>query len=438
MFKILVINDSFPHINNRTTIFFNNIIPHLSKLIEVKVYWLITDDYGQKHNVIFPQYEYLFMSDFKNAMETCEKIKPDAIYHLVGLHVVDYAFVIAKKILKIPSFSIGEGYSENDHFDVRQQTMTAKKIQILEYIGQFFETKSIQDQKDVKKSRGMNFIKKTLFLIKTIKTVNRSWVKTIPIMWEFFQIGRQQEKKGFHKFSKFGADIIFAENMSQVKLLVTGGIKRENIVMVGSPVFDNAFAKRKQLSEKINNKLNILFITANISGLQGKSKWTKSKRNQIAIAIADRFDNAPNTTLTIKIHPISENYEEYENILEPFKNVNLCQIDYIVDLLEKSDIVITPCTSTAATIALVMKKPIIIWNHFQVMGDLFLRKGFALECKNKDEIEYCLENVKEFTDQNKEKIDKFVKEEYGDGYATQRIITELGKWIKNIKKNKQI
>ena len=77
MFKILVINDSFPHINNRTTIFFNNIIPHLSKIIEVKVYWLITDGYGQKHNVIFPQYEYLFMSDFKNAMEACKKIKPE-------------------------------------------------------------------------------------------------------------------------------------------------------------------------------------------------------------------------------------------------------------------------------------------------------------------------------------------------------------------------
>ena len=434
MFKILVINDSFPHINNRTTIFFNNIIPHLSKLIEVKVYWLITDDYGQKHNVILPQYEYLFMSDFKNAMETCEKIKPDAIYHLVGHSITDYAFAIAKKILKIPSFSIGEGYGKNDHFDIMQPTMTAKKLVMLEYIKQFFETKSIQDQKDVKKSRGINFIKKALFLIKTIKIVNRSWVKTIPIIWEFLEIGRQLS----YDKSKFGVDIVFAENMSQADFLVRNGIKRENIVIVGSPVFDNAFAKRKQLSEKINNKLNILFITANISGLQGSSKWTKSKRNQIAIAIADRFDNAPNTTLTIKIHPISENYAEYENILEPFKNVNLCQIDYIVDLLEKSDIVITPCTSTAATIALVMKKPIIIWNHFQVMGDLFLSKGFALECKNKDEIEYCVENVKEFTDQNKEKIDKFVKEEYGDGYATQRIITELGKWIKNIKKNKQI
>ena len=421
--------------NNRTTIFFNNIIPHLSKLIEVKVYWLITDDYGQKHNVISPQYEYLFMSDFKNAMEVCEKIKPDAIYHLVGWHIVDYAFVIAKKILKIPSFSIGEGYGENDHFDEVDYADT--KAIILQYVREFFETKSIEEQK-VKKSRGMNFIKKTLFLIKTMKAVNRSWVKTIPIMWEFFQIGKKQLKKGFDKFAKFGADIIFAENMSQVKLLVTGGIKRENIVMVGSPIFDNAFTKRKQLSEKINNKLNILFITANISGLQGKSNWTKSKRNQMTKELADRFDHAPNTALTIKIHPISENYKEYEDMLESFKNVNLCQVDYIVDLLEKSDIVITPCTSTATSIALVMKKPIIIWNHFQVMGDLFLSKGFALECKNKDEIEYCVDNVKEFTDQNKEKIDKFVKEEYGDGYATQRIITELEKWVKNIKKNKQI
>ena len=428
MFKILVINDSFPHINNRTTIFFNNIIPHLSKIIEVKVYWLITDDYGQRHNVMFPQYEYLFMSDFKNAMEACEKIKPDAIYHLVGHSITDYAFAIAKKILKIPSFSIGEGYGKNDHFDIMQPTMTAKKLVMLEYIKQFFETKSIQDQNDVKKSRGMNYMKKALFLIKTIKIANRSWVKTIRIMWEFLEpMTRLSNDK-----SKFGTDIIFAENMSQVDLLVREGIKRESIVIVGNPVFDNAFAKSKQLSEKINNKLNILFITANISGLQGSSKWTKSKRNQIAIAIADRFDNTPNTTLTIKIHPISENYKEYENILEPFKNVNLCQTDYIVDLLEKSDIVITPCTSTAATIALVMKKPIIIWNYFQVVGDLFLRKGFAFECKNKDEIGHCLENVKEFTDQNKEKIDKFVKEEYGDGNATQRIVMELEKWIKNI------
>ena len=66
------------------------------------------------------------------------------------------------------------------------------------------------------------------------------------------------------------------------------------------------------------------------------------------------------------------------------------------------------------------------------MGDLLLRKGFALECKNKNEIEHCIEYVKEFTDQKREKIEKFVKEEYGDGNATQRIVIELEKWMKNI------
>lgn len=428
MFKILVINDGFPHNNNRTTIFFNNIIPHLSKLIEVKVYWLITDDYGRRHDVIFPQYEHLFMSDFKNAIEVCEKIKPNAIYHLVGWHIVDYAFMIAKEKLKIPSFSIGEGYSENDHFD----EVESNKSIFSEYFRQLFETKSFQDQNDIKKSRGMNFIKKTLFTLKTIMIVNGSWVKGILLMYELFQILRQQMKIGRNMFEKFGTDIIFAENMSQVNLFVKAGIKRESIVIVGNPVFDNAFTKSKKLLEKTSNKLKILFITANISGLQGNSKWTKSKRNDMTKEIAYKLNNASNTKLTIKIHPTSENYKEYETILESFENVNLNQIDDIVDLLEKSDIVITPCTTTAATIALVMKKPIIIWNHFQVMGDLLLKKGFALECKNKDEIEHCIENVREFTDQNKEKIDKFIKEEYGDGNATKRIVMELEKWIKNI------
>ena len=34
MLKILVVNDVFPHINNRTTILFRNIIPILSKKFE--------------------------------------------------------------------------------------------------------------------------------------------------------------------------------------------------------------------------------------------------------------------------------------------------------------------------------------------------------------------------------------------------------------------
>ena len=88
----------------------------------------------------------------------------------------------------------------------------------------------------------MNFIKKTLFTLKTIMIVNGSWVKGILLMYELFQILRQQMKIGRNMFEKFGTDIIFAENMSQVNLFVKAGVKCESIVIVGNPVFDNAFA----------------------------------------------------------------------------------------------------------------------------------------------------------------------------------------------------
>jgi hypothetical protein len=48
MLKILLVNDVFPHINNRTTIFLRNIVSVLSKKFDIKVYWLITDNYGEK------------------------------------------------------------------------------------------------------------------------------------------------------------------------------------------------------------------------------------------------------------------------------------------------------------------------------------------------------------------------------------------------------
>ena len=94
--KILVVNDVFPHIKNRTTILFKNIVPLIKKKLEVKVFWIITDDYGEITKVTDPNYEVLYLSDYNNAREILEKIKPDLSYHLVGLNITDYAFMVAE------------------------------------------------------------------------------------------------------------------------------------------------------------------------------------------------------------------------------------------------------------------------------------------------------------------------------------------------------
>ena len=79
------------------------------------------------------------------------------------------------------------------------------------------------------------------------------------------------------------------------------------------------------------------------------------------------------TSLVIKIHPTGEDYTEYKQLLEKFENVQLSQKDDIIDLINKTDIIITPVTSTAAIIALIMNKPIIVWNYFHVEDDILLR-----------------------------------------------------------------
>ena len=131
------------------------------------------------------------------------------------------------------------------------------------------------------------------------------------------------------------------------------------------------------------------------------------------------------TSLVIKIHPTGESYIEYNQLLEKFENVHLSQKDDIIDLISKSDVIITPVTSTAAIIALIMNKPIIIWNYFHVEQDLLLRTYTALECKDISELGNCLDSVKSFREKNAERINKFIDENFSYGNSSQRVVSEI-------------
>lgn len=428
MLKILVVNDVFPNINNRTTIFFRNIMPILSQKFEIKIFWLITDDYGKRPQVTNPNYEILFMSNFTNAVEVLEKIKPDIVYHLIGWNVVHYAFIVARKFLKIPSF----GYTDYGEIQYFSQSIPWIWKRIYEYFKKFFES-SDGGKHNIRKIRGTNFLKKILFLFKTIRASGRTYITSIIEMIDFFNFLRSKSTIG--RYSKYNCDIMFAELQGQdANGLVKWGLKKENIVLIGNPVFDDAFKKRELPIHHSNDKLNVLFLTVNLSVMQGKSNWSKTRRDlMIKELIRNLINKRKEIALTIKIHPTSEIYTEYKKLLEPYKEVRLSQIDEVTELLAKTDVVITSCTSTAGIIALVMKKPIIIWNYFQVEGDMLLREGIALECKNSTKLYDCLKNAKVFRDSKDEKINRFIKEHVGEEKAVQKIVYELEQWLKNNK-----
>ena len=427
--KIIVVNNVFPHISNNTTILFKNIVPIIKKKLEIKVFWIITDDYGERIKVEDPNYEISYLSDYNNAREILEKIKPDLSYHFIGNSITDYAFLIAERFLKIPSFGTADSQyvlSQSNNEVVignyfREQT-SRKKI-FLEHVRQFFEKKNVGSENNIKANRGINFLKKCYFLIRTLRSIQKSHLEIIAELFEQIKLLYHPPSVGFQE--KYNCDLMFTENSPSVDFLVNSGLKRENIRVVGNPVWDNAFEKRDQILPKDDKKLNILFITVNLTSGQGKSDFSKSRRAQMikeVIMSLNQFHQE--ISLVIKIHPTAENYTEFKQ-LEKFENVHLSQKDDIIDLISKSDVIITPTTSTATIIALIMNKPIIIWNYFHVEQDLLLRTDTTLECKDISELGNCLDSVKSFREKNAERINKFIDENFSYGNSSQRVVSEI-------------
>ena len=427
--KIIVVNNVFPHIPNNTTILFKNIVPIIKKKLEIKVFWIITDDYGERIKVEDPNYEISYLSDYNNAREILEKIKPDLSYHFIGNSITDYAFLVAERFLKIPSFGTADSQhvlSQSNNEVVignyfREQT-SRKKI-FLEHVRQFFEKKNVSSENNIKANRGKNFLKKCYFLIRTLRSIQKSHLEIIAELFEQIKLFYHPPSVGFQE--KYNCDLMFTENSPSVDFLVNSGLKRENIRVVGNPVWDNAFEKRDQILPKDDKKLNILFITVNLTSGQGKSDFSKSRRAQMikeVIMSLNQFHQE--ISLVIKIHPTAENYTEFKQ-LEKFENVHLSQKDDIIDLISKSDVIITPITSTATIIALIMNKPIIIWNYFHVEQDLLLRTDTALECKDISELGNCLDSVKSFREKNAERINKFIDENFSYGNSSQRVVSEI-------------
>ena len=430
MLKILVVNDISPHIPNRTTILFKNIVPLIKKKLEVKVFWVITDNYGERTRVTDPNYEVLYLSDYNNAHEILEKIKPDLCYHLVGASIVHYAFLLVERNLNIPNFGLAAGTSNTGGTYFIEEPSRSKIFFV--HVRQFFEKRDINSENNIQTIRGKNFLKKCLFLIRTLRSIEKSNLEIIIELLELIKLFYGTSDAGeFNK--KFYCDLMFADGTpASVDFLVKSGLKRENITAVGNPVFYNAFKKRTQISLKDNNKLNILFITANLTSGQGKSNFSKSRRNKMieeTITSINKFHKK--TSLVIKIHPTAENYTEYKQLLEKFENIHLTQKDDIMDLISKSDIIVTSVTSTAALIALIMNKPIIIWNYFHMKEDLLLRKGAALECKSVSELHNCLDSIESFREKNAEKINKMIEASFPLGNASQIITNEILNLLKS-------
>jgi hypothetical protein len=421
MLKILVINEVSPQIKNRTSILFEKIVPILCKKNEVKIFWLSTDKIEEKGNTGF-KYESLYWKNFKNAKEVIEKINPSLIYLFPGQSIIDYSFLLASRQLQIPTCGWVEGTPMFGY-------NSSRKKYFKEQLRNFFVKK--QTGTNNISFRGISFIQKNLFFIKTARSIGKTYYYIMLDLFQQFQRMYYLETRKEKNNAKFDCDLLLIENEYSVEYGSTHGLSKEKMVMVGDPNYDLAFKKRCIDDMGKIEKYNVLFITVNISS-QADSNWSIHEQSKMIKELCNEYKKwGSDFSLSIKIHPVSEDFDYYKkNIDKHNVNIKLFQHENIYELIEKADVILTTATSTAGSIGLIMNKPIILCNYFQVENDQFLESKVAIKCENISNIKDSILMAKSFNQKNEFRIKKFIKKFYGDGNSIQKIVNIIENLMK--------
>ena len=401
MTKIIVVHHTLPNVRGWTTVLFNNIMPKLRKKMEVEIVWVIHSNAKISEYKCGINERIIKMNDYSNAFEILEKEKPDFIYLIAGLNTPDYAFSIAAKSLKI--FRIG-GEMGNLLFTKRSK------------MGSLAQMKT--NRKD-RSSQLQNFLSLNKFLVNTQRKAGWNYFK---IFRDFCSIFPMYFGSGAEFSPKFELDLHFLESEHTLKTCTDLGFEKSKLIVTGNPSYDEIFQLLKT-SKKNNapkNKKNILILTSIIYA--GSRKKTLSQRK---LFITGTINAIPKDefNVVIKIHPVYEHVKDYTNILGSVNSsVNVIQNANLAELVLNSDIIISPVTGTSVITALVARKPVIIWNVFDVESDVLIDGGLALECKDQKTMLKQIRKAETWIPEEEE-TKQFIKEFLysSDGKAADRI-----------------
>ena len=420
MIKILTVNNAMPDIKNYNTLLFENVFPILKQTTDVHLTWLIVTP----NKIKLPDKQksgisILDIHDYHNAVEIIKEINPDLIYVFAGISMPDYSLAVVGNHFNIPIIG---GQLGLPLFSSMKKHSLFKN-----YLSQFFEnsisSKSITNEKQSKKRRQFFFYKHK-FLLNTLKELGFSRIKIIK---EFIFLIRTYLilTKPSEMNAKFHCVLQFVESEKAKKYYENNGFDESKLVVVGNPTYDKIFQKIKnsKLEHKKNKKIQILFLTVNFASQGGN--WTKLKRNEMIKKIVTEINkNKDKFDFNIKIHPTGENILEYRSIINNLDpSITIFQEENILDILEKSDVIVTSSSSTAGICALLLKKPVIIWNFFEAEEDVFIKNDLALECKKIEEISSLIDKSILENPATPEKMDQFISEFLykNDGNSAKRI-----------------
>lgn len=411
---------TLPHVKSVTTLFLESLLPVLRKNIETEITFLVYQP--DKINVSTNDHtgeKILDIHDYQNALQVVQKEKPDLIFAAADSSLIDYALSLSGKNLGIPVFSWFP-------FDLSPSRTTF--VLLKSYLKRFFESSVPTDTNVNKKTimrRGKFFLYKYLFLMRTQKALQMTWLE---VFRDFLMLVKDYvvvSKYSIHP--RFANTLHFLENDIVRENILKCGFQASSLVVTGSPMYDLVFQKLNKQKHTIkSSKINVLIAA---STLYEAGYWTQEQRNfTIKSIVSEIQKHKDKISLIVKIHPSSSVLSDYESLIHDIdSSIPLYQEGGILEFLGNIDVEISFSTSSPEWYALLYGKPIIICDFFNIQGDIFLEKNLAARCTEPSLIVKTIHDVLSSNPATEDKKEKFIKTYMykWDGLCAERISNKL-------------
>ena len=310
MIEILTVLHTLPTVKSYRTLCFERILPYMRSKSDVHITWLVYQP--ERLNIEYTKNSdltILDIHDFKNAIQVIEQVKPDIIWAAPTLNLPDYALSIAGRHMKIPV--VGELVTEF-------MKQTSKFELARSYLKSFFEGSVPTDVDEKNKKfmrRGRFFLFKYLFVLNTQLATK---TKLSTIISNFFTHMYYHLSVYTNLYNpKFSVDLHFVETKKLVETLIKNGFEKTSLIPTGIPMYDDIFERLEKINydQKTDGKKRVLLLT---HAMYEHGFWTRDQRDLLVSGVVSEISKHKNEmSLTVKIHPSSEQIKDYEELIHP-------------------------------------------------------------------------------------------------------------------------
>lgn len=426
MIKILVAHHVEPTVTTAATQFFENLIPVLEKYEQVHMTWLIYSEKKIIKSENNKNSSLIDIHDFNNAMDVVNYVKPDVIFSSFSTNPINYALSLCakkKNILLIGEYQFDAkiiGNSKKLLFELSKKLLS----------GELSYEQQNSQKKFLKNFRFIFF--KMQFLLKTHFTITNNFFR---IFWDLsiFFYSFYLYTKNPNRDVKIGSDIYLVSGKNILKQALESGYPRDKLFLCGNVRFDKIFKNSDFINDQpINKKIRVLLIT---QPFFEHGWWSRNQRDNFIKKIVGTIYANNSLELIIKIHPSSENYNDYKEIIDKIDpSIKIHQKENLTHLIKNSDIGISFLVSDSTFSYLFSKKPLIFFNAGQYKNDFLVESNLITECTSVDNLNEqiidCFNNSKT----NPKNLESFIEDYFykSDGFSAERVSQKILQILKKI------